>query len=107
MKLRPPSLSLRYALERDDAGLRFYVGDALALDVRPPRGAGVRGARGGDDPARWPFDGERFHALVNVAVGGSWGGERGIDDARAFPATLEVSHVRVYQRVGPRDAWPR
>ena len=91
-----------YAVERDRTGLRFYVDDALVLDVARPSAA--RGEA--DGPAHWPFD-ERFFLLINVAVGGSWGGERGIDDARAFPATLEVSHVRVYQRVAPRDAWPR
>ena len=37
------------------------------------------------------------HLLLNLAVGGSWGAVRGIDDA-AFPARMEVEWVRVYQR---------
>lgn len=50
----------------------------------------------GDDPAVWPFD--RPHYLIlNVAVGGGWGGQKGIDDA-VFPQRMEVDYVRVYQR---------
>ena len=27
----------------------------------------------------WPFD-QKFHLILNVAVGGMWGGKKGIDD---------------------------
>lgn len=43
----------------------------------------------------WPFD-KRFHLILNIAVGGSWGGANGIDDSR-FPQTMQVDYVRVYQ----------
>lgn len=43
----------------------------------------------------WPFD-KRFHLLLNIAVGGSWGGAQGIDNT-IFPASMEVDYVRVYQ----------
>ncbi|MGX5816588.1 glycoside hydrolase family 16 protein [Chitinophaga lutea] len=43
----------------------------------------------------WPFD-KRFHLLLNLAVGGNWGGQRGVDDL-AFPASMVVDYVRVYQ----------
>ncbi|NDA64830.1 MAG: glycoside hydrolase family 16 protein, partial [Chitinophagia bacterium] len=43
----------------------------------------------------WPFD-KRFYLLLNLAVGGDWGGRQGIDDS-AFPTTLEIDYVRVYQ----------
>lgn len=43
----------------------------------------------------WPFNKE-FYLLMNVAVGGSWGGRRGIDNA-IFPQKMEVDYVRVYQ----------
>ena len=49
-----------------------------------------------DDPAVWPFN-RRFHLLLNLAVGGDWGGALGIDDT-AFPATMEIDYVRVYQK---------
>ncbi len=44
----------------------------------------------------WPFD-KRFHLLLNVAVGGNWGGKFGIDDS-VFPQSMVVDYVRVYQK---------
>jgi beta-glucanase (GH16 family) len=43
----------------------------------------------------WPFD-KRFHILLNVAVGGDWGGKKGVDDT-IFPAVMEVDYVRYYK----------
>ena len=42
----------------------------------------------------WPFD-KQFHWLLNLAVGGNWGGQQGVDED-AFPASMEVDYVRVY-----------
>jgi len=44
----------------------------------------------------WPFD-KRFHLILNLAVGGDWGGAQGIDPS-AFPAQMEVDYVRVYKK---------
>jgi hypothetical protein len=33
--------------------------------------------------------------LLNIAVGGTWGGAQGVDDT-IFPATMEIDYVRVY-----------
>jgi beta-glucanase (GH16 family) len=44
----------------------------------------------------WPFD-KRFHLILNLAVGGSWGGAQGVD-FDAFPAQMEVDFVRVYEK---------
>ena len=43
---------------------------------------------------RWPFD-QRFHLLFNIAVGGWWGGAKGVDND-AFPTKMEIDYVRVY-----------
>ena len=43
----------------------------------------------------WPFD-KSFHLLLNLAVGGGWGGKQGIDES-IFPQAMEVDYVRVYQ----------
>jgi beta-glucanase (GH16 family) len=51
-------------------------------------------ANDGSGPDAWPFD-QRFHLLLNIAVGGDWGGKEGVDD-QAFPAVMEVDWVRVY-----------
>lgn len=43
----------------------------------------------------WPFN-KRFHLLVNLAVGGGWGGKEGVDPA-AFPVEYKIDYVRVYK----------
>lgn len=50
----------------------------------------------GTGSAVWPFD-QRFHLILNIAVGGSWGGSQGIDDV-IFPQSMRVDWVRVYQQ---------
>ncbi len=47
---------------------------------------------------KWPYD-KPFYLILNVAVGGAWGAMKGIDD-EAFPQTMEVDYVRVYQKSG-------
>ncbi len=47
--------------------------------------------------SNWPFD-DPFYILLNMAVGGNYGGVMGVDDS-IFPATMEVDYVRVYQYV--------
>ena len=42
----------------------------------------------------WPFD-QRFHLLLNLAVGGNWGGKMGVDE-KIWPQRMEVDYVRVY-----------
>jgi beta-glucanase (GH16 family) len=44
----------------------------------------------------WPFD-KRFHLILNLAVGGNWGGAQGVD-INAFPAKMEVDYVRIYKK---------
>lgn len=44
----------------------------------------------------WPFD-ENFHLILNLAIGGNWGGAKGVDDS-IFPQRMEVDFVRVYQQ---------
>jgi len=44
----------------------------------------------------WPFD-KPFHLLLNIAVGGGWGGTEGIDN-NIFPQQMLVDYVRVYEQ---------
>jgi beta-glucanase (GH16 family) len=44
----------------------------------------------------WPFDKPQY-LLINLAIGGSWGGQKGIDDTR-FPERYLVDYVRIYQQ---------
>lgn len=50
---------------------------------------------GKGDRNTWPFDKPQF-LLLNIAVGGSWGGMKGIDDS-VYPVRMEVDYVRIYQ----------
>jgi beta-glucanase (GH16 family) len=43
----------------------------------------------------WPFDAPQFLKL-NLAIGGAWGGQKGID-AASFPQRYEIDYIRVYQ----------
>ena len=45
----------------------------------------------------WPFN-RKFHMILNIAIGGNWGGAQGIDDT-IFPATMEVDYVKAYKLV--------
>ncbi|MCD9018983.1 glycoside hydrolase family 16 protein [Parachryseolinea silvisoli] len=76
----------RYAIDWAKDKIDFYVDDTLYHTVvREPK----------DDYKGWPFD-ERFHLLMNLAVGGNWGGKEGIDTT-IWPQRMEVDYVRIYQ----------
>jgi beta-glucanase (GH16 family) len=47
-----------------------------------------------DGETEWPFD-QPFYLLLNVAVGGFWGGD--IDES-IFPQKMEIEFVRVYKK---------
>lgn len=57
---------------------------------------------GRGDVATWPFD-QNFHIILNVAVGGAWGGQQGVDYDRmrngdADPGNrMAIDYVRVYE----------
>ena len=52
------------------------------------------------DGGDWPFEAQTpFYILLNMAIGGSWGGEKGIDDT-IFPVTTLFDYVRVYAEEG-------
>ena len=50
----------------------------------------------GNDYKEWPFD-QPFHLLLNIAVGGNWGGQKGVDPG-IWPQRMEVDYVRVYDK---------
>jgi beta-glucanase (GH16 family) len=45
----------------------------------------------------WPYN-KKFHMIMNIAVGGNWGGAQGIDD-NIFPKSMLVDYVRVYKMI--------
>lgn len=48
----------------------------------------------GDDA--WPFN-KNFHIILNLAVGGDWGGAQGVDP-NIWPRQMLVDYVRVYKK---------
>ncbi|WP_407352517.1 family 16 glycosylhydrolase [Luteimonas sp. R10] len=74
----------RYRVDWTPDAIRGYIDDAPVFTF----------ANEGSGPDAWPFD-RPFHLLLNIAVGGDWGGQKGVDTG-AFPATMEVDYVRVY-----------
>lgn len=85
-----------YAIEWSPREIRWFVDDVhYATQKSSGWYAQVMGADGFHEnvPGDAPFD-QRFHLLLNVAVGGNWPGAP--DDATPFPAEMEVDHVRVY-----------
>ena len=74
-----------YAVEWFPDALKFYVDDTLVFTYSPSTRT----------QANWPYD-QEFFMILNVAVGGNWGGARGVDDS-IFPQTMKIDYVRVYQ----------
>ncbi len=44
--------------------------------------------------AEWPFD-QKFHLILNLAVGGNWGGAKGVDET-IWPQQFIVDYIKVY-----------
>lgn len=59
-------------------------------------------ANEGEGASGWPFD-QNFYLILNAAIGGSWGGQQGIDDA-IFPQKYFIDYVRVYQQTAKAEA---
>jgi beta-glucanase (GH16 family) len=83
-----------FAVEKEPGVIRWMVDDVLF------------GQRTTADlaPYNWPFD-ERFHFILNVAVGGNWPGNP--DATTVFPQIMEVDYVRVYDGYQPHIAGDR
>ena len=76
-----------YALEWEPGEIRWYV------DGHHYQTQTQWWSEKGPYPA--PFN-ERFHMILNVAVGGNWPGSP--SSSTVFPQVMEVDYVRVYQR---------
>lgn len=74
-----------YGVEWTPQKLSFYLDDQNFLTLTK--------LELGDSEAEWPFD-QPFWMILNLAVGGSWGGDPSGGD---YPYSLQVDWVRVYQ----------
>lgn len=75
-----------YAVNWSADKIDFFVDDKLYYTA-------IRNLK--DTYKEWPFD-KRFHLLMNIAVGGNWGGKEGVDES-IWPQKMEIDYVRVYQ----------
>lgn len=73
-----------YAIEWASDMIKFYVDSYYYGNYY----------RSGQSWNYWPFD-QNFFILINLAIGGNWGGAEGIDNT-IFPQTYEIDYVRIY-----------
>ncbi len=90
-----------FALEWEEGIFKWFVDDSLYQTQTSWN------STNGGFPA--PFD-QRFHLLINIAVGGNWPGNP--NATTTFPQMLEVDYVRVYQKsdtstaISRGNIWP-
>lgn len=75
-----------YTLEWDKNEIRSYVDGQQYFNF----------VNNGEGSGAWPFD-KPFYLILNLAVGGGWGGQQGIDD-KLFPHQFQIDYVRIYQK---------
>lgn len=74
-----------YAINWTETKIEFYIDGTKYHEFK----------KNGDSPDEWPFD-HPFHLILNIAVGGGWGGQEGVDES-IWPQRMEVDYVRVYE----------
>jgi beta-glucanase (GH16 family) len=74
-----------YGIEWDAEKIDFYYDDYKYLTFNNKH----------QGSEAWPFD-RTFHLILNIAVGGNWGGKMGVDNT-IFPQEMQVDYVRIYQ----------
>jgi licheninase len=80
-----------YAVEWTPEDIRAYVDEALYFSFKNERLTNTQA-----DWRQWPFDRD-FRIVLNIAVGGNWGGQQGVDES-IWPQRMEIDYVRVLQR---------
>lgn len=73
-----------YSVEWDENKIDFFIDDQKYFTFKNEN----------KTFAEYPFD-KKFHLIMNLAVGGNWGGKMGVDDS-LFPQKMQVDYVRVY-----------
>lgn len=74
-----------YAMEWYEDHIDFFVDDEKYFTFSKPS----------DRVEEWPFDKPQF-LIINLAIGGNWGGKHGIDDS-LFPHKYYIDYVRYYK----------
>jgi beta-glucanase (GH16 family) len=75
-----------YAIEWYEDRIDFYVDDKKYFTYENEKSG----------EAAWPYNKQQY-LILNTAIGGTWGGQKGIDDP-IFPLKYYIDYVRVYQK---------
>lgn len=76
-----------YAIEWTESKIDFFVDNQKYFTFQNDQAGNF---------ATWPFN-KAFHLILNIAIGGNWGGAQGIDP-NLTEAIMEVDYVRVYSK---------
>ena len=79
-----------YAVEWFEDHMDFFMDDSLYFSFE-------NDMEGNNDT--WPFD-KSHYLLINLAFGGSWGGEKGVDTS-LLPMEYKIDYVRYFKKIIP------
>lgn len=75
-----------YSIEWTGSQVTWYVDGNFYFTYNNP----------GTGTDSWPYL-KDFFMILNLAIGGNWGGQQGVDDS-VFPQSMLIDYVRVYQK---------
>ncbi len=84
-----PSVFHVFRLDWFEGHMKFYLDDKLYYEVS------YKPDKHHEKWQVWPFD-EPFYLILNLAVGGTLGGQNGIDE-EAFPQAFIIDYVKIYE----------
>ncbi len=93
--VKDPSISDKfheYSLEWTPKKLVFLLDNKPVYEVDKHKG---------DTFKQWPYD-QRFHLVMDLAVGGSWAGQRGIDNT-SLPWEMKIKSVNYYKYISGKQ----
>jgi beta-glucanase (GH16 family) len=89
------SLNLKTAEEAFHTYGIIWTEDAISFYIDHPNNIKNTYSPEVKDNDNWAYN-QPFYLIMNFAVGGTWGGKKGVDET-IWPLTMEVDYVRVYQ----------
>ncbi len=76
-----------YSVEWDSTYIRGFVDEFLYFNIDKTENSSFN---------QWPFD-SPFFLIINLAIGGNWGGVEGIDNS-IFPASFIIDYARIFKK---------
>jgi beta-glucanase (GH16 family) len=80
-----PQAFHKYGFDWRPDRITFYMDDKPVYTVNKTE----------DTVDSWPYR-DPFYIILNLAIGGDWGGQKGVDDS-IFPSRFYIKDVKVYQ----------